>query len=221
MSSRLLFLALLCLAGSAHAQTSNKPIAKKTRISPSLSGGQPVRVIYSKSEWNKSPTRVDTATVIIRDRASGRIVQMQLNETTADSGIFAGQFTINWNSQNLEPEIYLPQNVTGKLEKGKGLPAESLIQLNKMKRMPFLMRPGETGEKLLEVFNNRDEATKALQTYKAAQYAKPKADENLTDSMLETAEQAKLKNVLVKIDFANGDVRHFMRHLAGALAADF
>lgn len=32
------------------------------------------------------------------------------------------------------------------------------------------------------------------------------------------AEQQGIKNMLVKIDFANGDVMHFFDHLAGALA---
>lgn len=33
------------------------------------------------------------------------------------------------------------------------------------------------------------------------------------------AEKAAIKNVLVKIDFANGDIRDFYRHLAQAIAA--
>ena len=32
------------------------------------------------------------------------------------------------------------------------------------------------------------------------------------------AEQAEIKNTLVKIDYLNGDVYHFLNHLAGALA---
>ena len=33
------------------------------------------------------------------------------------------------------------------------------------------------------------------------------------------AEQSAIKNMLVKIDFCNGDCKHYLRHLAGALAA--
>ena len=33
-------------------------------------------------------------------------------------------------------------------------------------------------------------------------------------------EQAQIKTVLVKIDFANGDVYHFLNHLAKGLAAN-
>ncbi len=32
------------------------------------------------------------------------------------------------------------------------------------------------------------------------------------------SEQAQIKNTLVRIDFANGDICHFFNHLAGALA---
>lgn len=31
-------------------------------------------------------------------------------------------------------------------------------------------------------------------------------------------EQAGIKNMLVRIDFANGDIRHYFRHLAQAIA---
>ena len=31
-------------------------------------------------------------------------------------------------------------------------------------------------------------------------------------------EQRQIKDILVKIDFANGDVMHFFKHLAGAIA---
>lgn len=34
-------------------------------------------------------------------------------------------------------------------------------------------------------------------------------------------EQEKIKNVIVKIDFANGNVNHFFKHLAGALANNY
>lgn len=34
-------------------------------------------------------------------------------------------------------------------------------------------------------------------------------------------EQASIKNTIVKIDFMNGDVNHFFRHLAGALVANY
>lgn len=33
------------------------------------------------------------------------------------------------------------------------------------------------------------------------------------------AEQAQIKNMLVLIDFKNGDIRHFLRHLGMGLAA--
>lgn len=33
-------------------------------------------------------------------------------------------------------------------------------------------------------------------------------------------EQQQIANILRKIDFANGDVNHFLKHLAGALARD-
>ena len=34
-------------------------------------------------------------------------------------------------------------------------------------------------------------------------------------------EQTKIKNIIVKIDFANGDVNHFFKHLATGLVAQY
>jgi len=44
--------------------------------------------------------------------------------------------------------------------------------------------------------------------------------ENVVEAMhfAPASEQAQIKNTLVKIDFKNGDVKHFLRHLGGALA---
>lgn len=43
---------------------------------------------------------------------------------------------------------------------------------------------------------------------------------NVVEAIKKTSpqEQAGIKNTLVKIDFANGDIRHFFRHLAQAIA---
>lgn len=56
----------------------------------------------------------------------------------------------------------------------------------------------------------------------------PRGTENLIetgvviDAILQTsgAEQVKIAEILRKIDFANGDVYHFLTHLAGAMAYD-
>jgi len=46
------------------------------------------------------------------------------------------------------------------------------------------------------------------------------AYQNVVDVMKQAPahEQAAIKNMLVKIDFRNGDVRHYLRHLAQAIA---
>lgn len=44
--------------------------------------------------------------------------------------------------------------------------------------------------------------------------------ENVVDAIVAAprSEQTKIKNILVQIDFKNGDVLHFIKHLAKALA---
>jgi hypothetical protein len=44
--------------------------------------------------------------------------------------------------------------------------------------------------------------------------------ENVVDAIKGASanEQAGIKNMLVRIDFANGDIRHYFRHLAQAIA---
>lgn len=44
--------------------------------------------------------------------------------------------------------------------------------------------------------------------------------ENVVETIKQASSQEKagIKNMLVKIDFANGDIRHYFRHLAQAIA---
>lgn len=46
------------------------------------------------------------------------------------------------------------------------------------------------------------------------------AYENVVDAIKSApaSEQSKIKDMIVKIDFKNGDVRHYFRHLAQAIA---
>ncbi|MGE3973481.1 MAG: tol-pal system YbgF family protein [Bdellovibrionales bacterium] len=167
------------------------------------SHAQTVRVLYSRSEWNKSPLRIDSIAILIRDQKNGKIVQMLLNESTIDSGHFTGTYRVQWDEKNLEPEVYIPKNNTGQLDKPQGSltadhSAEALIRSQKVARTPYVMRKDENGERVLEIFNTREEASQALQNYKAALKAKPKADETVTESLLETAEKAKQSEELVK-----------------------
>lgn len=45
---------------------------------------------------------------------------------------------------------------------------------------------------------------------------------NVIDTIKQTSgpERTEIANVIRKIDFANGDIHHFLKHLAGAMAMD-
>jgi hypothetical protein len=189
-------------------------VAAEKKKSRAIDGPQKVRLNYQKPQWNQSATKVDSATVLVRDSKTGKSVQIQLNETTSDSGEFSGQYNINWNeSKGLDPEVYVPQNSTGQIDRKTNQTTEDMIRSNQVKRMPFIMRPGDNGERVMQVYNSKQEATEALKAYRAASKAKPKADENLTDSILETAERAKLNEELRKLSAearANAELRKKM-----------
>jgi tetratricopeptide (TPR) repeat protein len=169
-----------------------EPSKSKTKRPP-LDPSKTVRLKYTNMRWNANSTQIDSATIVIKDPLSGRTVQVQLNESGPDSGEFIGYYNITWgNATEVQPEIYVPNQVIKDDEEAKDF--ASRLELKNLKRLPFILRKGERGEQLVEVFNNRQEALSALESYKAVTEAKqPIKDTVAAKALLETAELAKIQ----------------------------
>jgi hypothetical protein len=142
-----------------------------------------VRIEYKEPSWNKSKTQVETASVIVKDANTSRMVRVQLSETEADSGIYAGIYSISWKEiQNASPEIYAvpPDQIDKKIDVSK---------LNQLKRLPYIFKKDDKNQ-LIEAFSTREEANRALEAYKAEQDAKLKKSEEISEALIETVEKS-------------------------------
>jgi tetratricopeptide (TPR) repeat protein len=180
---------------TAPVQTTEAPVKKKiTRINLNSSGA--IRINYGQPRWNKSPQEIDTATVIMREGVSGRVVQIQLNETAPDSSVFSGRYSINWqNMEKLETEFYIPSQEM--LAQKDGLmKVTQKIQAKEIPRNPFIFRKLPTGEQSIEIFDTKDQARSAMKAYRAEQLVmiqNQKPTKFPSDEALETEKEAAAK----------------------------
>ncbi|MCM2280602.1 MAG: tetratricopeptide repeat protein [Bdellovibrionaceae bacterium] len=156
-----------------------------------LDAAKTMRLNYGYPMWNKSPSSVDTASLLMREGATGRLVQIQLEETEPDSSVFTGLFSVQWDRiTQLAPEFYVPPQEL--LETNQGLKKLSaMIATGQLKRVPFLLRRGKNGQQNIEIFDNKEQARKAMQIYRAEREALELLKKKVvSDSAMEAADLA-------------------------------
>lgn len=126
-----------------------------------------VRISYGFPAWNKSPVKIDSASILMREGSTGRIVQIHLEEDAPDSSLFSGIFSINWrNVDKLQTEFYIPPQDLMSSNEGLKKVAE-MITKNQLKRKPFLLRRGNANDQTVEIFDSVEQAQNALKAYRA------------------------------------------------------
>lgn len=156
-----------------------------------------IRINYGRAAWNKNPTAIDSASILMREGSTGRTIQISLTETAPDSATFSGLYQISFqNMQRLQTEFYIPDQA--ELEKKDGLKKLlARISRGELVRNPFILRRQPTGEQSVEIFDTKEQAREALKAYKAEQTLAVKATGPVkipSDQAIETAElAAKLK----------------------------
>lgn len=169
------------------AQTET-PKAQEKRIG--LDSSSNIRINYGRAAWNKNPTSIDSASILMREGSTGRTIQISLTETAPDSAVFSGLYQISFqNMQRLQTEFYIPDQAT--LEKKDGL-KKILSEIGKggLVRNPFILRRQPTGEQSVEIFDTKEQAREAMKAYKAEQAIASKATGTTkipSDQALETA----------------------------------
>jgi len=162
-------------------------------------------ITYGSPSWNKDSSKVDTAFIFMRDKTSGRIAQIQLEETEPDSSQFKGQFNVSLNeSEKISPEIYIaPTSLREADQDNKKL--YELIKAGKIPRKPLVWKKSARGQTVLDVYDTREQGESAYKVYQEEQKllaltrGKKLAKPVLSDSTLDTARQAELKNLLSKL----------------------
>ncbi len=197
MPAHLLALTLLVVsATTAFAQI--KPVEASRLMS----------ITYSSPSWNNDSTKIDTAYLLLRDKTTGKIVQINLEETEPDSSQFSGNFSVNiGESDKIMPEIFVPPtNIRGSDKDNRKLYEQ--IQSNKLPRKPVIWKKNERGQATLDVYDTRDQAEAALTSYQnevtagkgvqAARGLKPLPSENAALVAQQLERQLELKKLAME-----------------------
>ncbi len=130
-----------------------------------LDTSKPVRIDYSSRAWNKNPNAVDSASIILRDSKSKKIIKVQLTETDMDSGQFFGTYSVSWGDKEVTPELYLaPQEMMKSEEQMRRI--EVMIQEGTLLRKPYFLRALGKGSQGITMFDTAQQATAAFEAYR-------------------------------------------------------
>ncbi len=129
--------------------------------------GRVTHITYTSPNWNTDSTKIDTAALFLRDKNSGKIVQVQLEETEPDSSQFIGQFSLSiGQGEKSTPEVYVPpQELRASDPDHKKL--LEMIPAGKLGRRPLIWKKNEHGEAVLSVYDTREQAEAGLAAYQA------------------------------------------------------
>jgi tetratricopeptide (TPR) repeat protein len=188
---RLFILVVSFLTGFAHAEGANSIM----------------RISYASQAWNTDSKKVDTAFVVLRDKGTGKLVTIQLEETEPDSSEFSGQFSISLpDIEKFQPEVYIPpQELRGHDPDNKKLLA--MIQASKLSRKPLILKRNSRGQTVVDVYDTREQAESALKAYQeqqklAQEMRRKKPLKPMTgDSAMAAAQAVERKAALDKLAF--------------------
>lgn len=129
-----------------------------------------IRLNYGRREWNADATKLDAAVIFLREGATGRIVQIELEESAPDSAVFSGIYSISWEKlEGMRAEFYAPpQKLLADIAGRKQI--ASMIESKELKRLPFVLRKDPvTGAQNIELFDNPSQARTAYRAFQAEQ----------------------------------------------------
>ncbi len=172
------------------------PAATSKRVGLETSSN--IRINYGRAAWNKSPTQIDSASIVMREGSTGRTIQIYLTETAPDSAIFSGLYQISFqNMERLQTEFYIPEQDA--LARNGGL-KKLLGDISKgqLVRNPFILRRQPGGVQSVEIFDTKDQAREALKAYKAEQSVAIKLAAPATAAADQTVATAQLAAELKK-----------------------
>jgi tetratricopeptide (TPR) repeat protein len=128
-----------------------------------IQSGQQITITYGSVSWNTNSLEVDTASLVIRDKASGKIAIIQLEETEPDSSQFRGKFSLTFtDGAGAAPEVFVPPSELRKGTDTKKLYA--LVQSGQLTRKPVISRKTDKGP-MLDVYDTREQADIAMKAY--------------------------------------------------------
>jgi tetratricopeptide (TPR) repeat protein len=150
----LALLALILTAPNINAQTK--------KVAPSDAGT--MHIEYGSSSWNVDSRQIDSAFMVMKDKATGKLVQIQLEETEPDSSHFDGQFNVRLGDKALEPQVYVPPKELRNPERDY-MKVHQLIQSNNLEPKPMIIKKNEKGQTLIDVYDTDQQAAAAQKVW--------------------------------------------------------
>jgi hypothetical protein len=154
---------LFVLTSIAAISTASYAQSETSKEAPQDAGdrGSLFYIRYGYRAWNKNPLQIDASSVLMRDKNSGKLVQIRLQETEPDSSVFSGTFVIQWDQgTRVSTEFYIPpQNLLEQKEGFREL--QRIIKAGELTPKPYIHRVGELGDNVIEIFDTRDQASEA------------------------------------------------------------
>ncbi len=127
----------------------------------------PININYGSPSWNTDSRKIDSAFMVVKDKSTGKIVQIQLEETEPDSSNFTGQFSVSLGGQPLQPEVYIPpKHLRSEKDYRK---VHQLIQSKQLPRKPLIIKKDPSGRALIDVYDTKEQAEAALKAYQEKQ----------------------------------------------------
>lgn len=176
-----------------------KPLPKKASVA-----NRGMAISYGSPSWNTDSTKIDSAYLMMRDKNTGKIVQIQLEESEPDSSNFVGRFSISHGeASKIAPEVFIPSPEMRGEENNKKL--FEMIQSGKAEGKPLVWKEKENGQTLVDVYDTKaqaDAAQSAFDTEKKAEAdikKKKMLKSAASDQALAAAQQAERKAMLDKL----------------------
>ncbi|MCH2532869.1 MAG: tetratricopeptide repeat protein [Bdellovibrionales bacterium] len=137
---------------------------------PKIQTSSMMEITYGSSPWNTDPGKVDTAFLFVQDKNTQKTVKIFLEETSVDSAIFKGKFSLSLSSdKKFAPAIYIPPMNLRSVKANESF--YKLLNQKKVKRRPIVFKRDKPYSKL-EVFDTKEQAKQAVQALKKEFFAK-------------------------------------------------
>jgi hypothetical protein len=133
-----------------------------SKRSPIIRSQENLRIVFRAPEWNRDPKAIETGFAVMRDRETNRLIQLELVESSPDSSVFAGLYSIRQRDRDaFQAEIYIPDlPLASDSSEAKSFLAG--INSGQTQRRPVILRRGNDGSQNLEIFTNPSMARAAL-----------------------------------------------------------
>jgi tetratricopeptide (TPR) repeat protein len=201
---RVVFFCLISINSYAAEKDQGKPTAPPEIVTKAAVGDQSMRLVYGSSTWNQDSTQLDSAFLFLRDRKSGKLIKIVLEETEPDSSVFSGSFAISLGKgAAVDPEVFIPPR-TLRDNAEAAAKFNQLLSSGQVKGKPLVIHHDD-GVRVIDVFDTPDQAKRAEKAY--AEKAKDEKAQKKTELLkpavkpqdLDTAKIAQERALLNKL----------------------